>query len=60
MKGKNFDQMMSDYLDKFDEVFPARIISDPEEAMGIMKECLKTGKPYNPYADKDFDPKADY
>lgn len=57
---KTFDQMMSDYLDKFDEVFPARMVSNPDEAMEIMSECLKVGNPYNPYEEEGFDPKADY
>lgn len=51
---------MSDYLDKFDEVFPARMVSNPDEAMEIMTECLKRGNPYDPYEEKGFDPKADY
>lgn len=60
MTQKPFDQMMSEYLDKFDEVFPMRMVSDPDEAMEIMKECLKSGKPYNPYEEEGFDPEADY
>ena len=60
MKNKTFDQMLSEYLDKFDEVFPARMVSDPDVAMEIMEDCLKSGKPYNPYEEEWFDPKADY
>ena len=60
MKNKTFDQMLSEYLDQFDEVFPARMVSDPNEAMEIMEACMKSGKPYNPYEDEGYDPKADY
>jgi hypothetical protein len=28
--------------------------------MEIIKNCLKTGKSYDPYTDPDFDPYADY
>ena len=31
-----------------------------EEHMEIIKNCLKTGKSYDPYTDPDFDPYADY
>ena len=60
MTQKTFDQMMSDYLDKFDEAFPARMVSDPVEAMEIMAECMKSGHPYDPYEQEGFDPKSDY
>ena len=60
MAEKTFDQMMSEYVDKFDEAFPARMVSDPEAAMEIMEECLKTGKPYDPYEEEGFNPDADY
>ena len=55
-----FDQLMSEYLDKLGEVFPARMVSDPDQAMEIMEECIKTGKPYDPYGEEGFDPNADY
>lgn len=55
-----FDQLMSEYLDKFDDGFPVRMVSDPERAMEIMEACIKSGNPYNPYEEEGFDPEADY
>ena len=60
MSKKDFDKCVDDYAEKFGEAFPVRMVASPEEAMEIMKKCLETGLPYNPYKSKSFDPKADY
>ena len=47
--------------EKFDEGFPTFMApGEEEEHMEIIKNCLKTGKSYDPYTDPDFDPYADY
>ena len=61
MSNRNYDELFEAYSKEFDEVFPLRMVHvDEEEVMDIIEECLKTGKPYNPMYEKDYDPEADY
>lgn len=55
------DKLISMYSEKFHEAFPVRMApTDIDEVEKIIKECVRTGKPYDPYADPDFDPEAMY
>lgn len=61
MSNRNYEELFEAYIEKFGEAFPSFMApDDPEEAMDIMEECLKSGEPYNPLEDPDFDPDADY
>lgn len=61
MSNRNYEELIDKYVDKFKEMFPTFVApSDIEEQMDIIEECLKTGTPYDPYADSDIDPDADY
>lgn len=56
-----YEELIGQYVEKFDECFPTFIAPDgEEEQMEIIKNCLKNGKPYDPYEDPDFDPDATY
>ncbi len=61
MSKRSFDELFEAYLNKFGENFPTMMApTDEKMVLDIMEECLKSGKPYDPYASKDFDPDADY
>ena len=54
-----YEDLIEQYVEKFDEGFPTFMApGGEEEHMEIIKNCLKTGKSYDPYTDPDFDPYA--
>lgn len=58
---KRYNDLIEEYVEKFGEVFPEKMAStDPDENMKIMENCIRSGKPFDPYSQKDFDPDADY
>ena len=61
MAERNYTAIAEEYYEKFGEIFPSRMApGNEQDKMDIMEECLKTGQPYDPYAQEDFDPEADY
>ena len=56
-----YNELIEAYADKFGEAFPSRMAStDPDENMKIMEDCIRRGRPFDPYEQKDFDPDAEY
>ena len=61
MKNRNYEELLKRYFLIFDEGFPTFMAPDDvEEQMDIIEKCLETKTPYDPYADGDIDPEADY
>ena len=47
-----YEDLIEQYVEKFDEGFPTFMApGGEEEHMEIIKNCLKTGKSYDPYTD---------
>lgn len=61
MSNQKYDKLIEAYIEKFDDSFPTFLAPHRiEEQMNIIEECLRTGVPYDPYSEPDFDPDADY
>lgn len=56
---KEYYELVAQYEKSFKEDFIGLGL-DAEESMAIIRECLKTGKPYDPTTNPNFHPGADY
>ena len=60
-KERDYLELLKRYFLIFGEGFPTRMApADLEEQMDIMEECLAKKQPYDPYANGEIDPDADY
>lgn len=61
MSKLSYEELFEAYVDQFGDAFPT-FMAPPgdEEQMAIMERCLKSGTPYDPTSDPDYDPEADY
>ncbi len=60
-KYKEYDDLLGKYIEMFNECWPIyEVPFDIDEQIKIMKECLRTGVPYDPTLDPDYDPDAIY
>ena len=61
MRKRDYEELLKRYFLIFDEGFPTHMApDDEEEQMDIIEKCLDTKTPYDPYADGDIEPDANY
>lgn len=54
---KILDEILNEYSDKFDDTFPIFAVThlSDSELIQLVKDCLKSGKPYNPEWNENWD-----
>lgn len=57
MKGKNTQQLLKEYAEKFDDNFPTFMVRhlDMDEIGDLIEDCIKKNKPYEPESDISAD-----